>query len=187
MRSGSAYAILLPYLYASMIKAARQQQATQEAKNADHSDDAPEVVLSELFAIPRFMFGLIAQTTMMMSLQFLAPSLAVRLHSFGYTPAQVGLAYGIPAILYATTCPFIYLLTHYMQKRGLILAGYVFVFCAVLLIAGSSLVPLALKPSTLIFLGLVTIGLAGGMISIPILPEMLDAIEEDKTLRAKYD
>ena len=170
-----------------MIKAARQQQLTVEAKHGGSADDAPEVDLSELFSVARFMFGLLAQTTMMMSLQFLAPSLAVRLHSFGYTPAQVGLAYGIPAVLYATTCPFIYLLARYIQKRGLILTGYLFVFCAVLMIAGSPLIPVSVKPSTLIFLGLVTIGLAGGMLSIPILPEMLDAIEEDKGLRAKYD
>jgi hypothetical protein len=35
--------------------------------------------------------------------------------------------------------------------------------------------------------GLIIIGLSAGMVSIPVLPEMLDAINEDKELVAKYD
>lgn len=48
---------------------------------------------------------------MMMSIQFLAPNLAIHLNFFGYSPEMIGVAYGIPAILYATSCPFMYLAT----------------------------------------------------------------------------
>lgn len=45
------------------------------------------------------------------SIQYLAPNLAIHLEKFGYTPEIIGCAYGIPAVLYALTCPFMYLLT----------------------------------------------------------------------------
>ena len=38
-----------------------------------------------------------------------------------------------------------------------------------------------------IFLGLCIIGMSAGMITIPVLPEMLECIEEDKELAEKYD
>ena len=37
------------------------------------------------------------------------------------------------------------------------------------------------------FLGLVLIGFSGSIITIPILPEMLESIEEDEELSEKYD
>ena len=36
-------------------------------------------------------------------------------------------------------------------------------------------------------MGLCFIGLSAGMISIPVLPEMLECVEEDQELAAKYD
>ena len=43
------------------------------------------------------------------------------------------------------------------------------------------------KQPVFIFLGLCLIGLSCGMISIPVLPEMLECTDEDKELMAKYD
>ena len=62
---------------------------------------------------------------LLMSIQYLAPNLAIHLHQYGYSPIVIGSAYAIPAILYATTCPFIYLLTQRMRKRGVILIGFI--------------------------------------------------------------
>lgn len=73
----------------------------------------------------------------MMSIQYLAPNLAVHLHLYGYSPESIGCAYGIPAILYACTCPFMYLLTQRMQKRGIILIGFILISLAMLMIGGS--------------------------------------------------
>jgi len=50
---------------------------------------------------------------------------------------MIGCAYGIPAILYATSCPFMYLATQKMPKRGVILLGFVQVTLAMLMIGGS--------------------------------------------------
>ena len=43
------------------------------------------------------------------------------------------------------------------------------------------------KQPVFIFLGLCLIGLSCGMISIPVLPEMLECIEQDEELASKYD
>jgi MFS family permease len=73
----------------------------------------------------------------MMSTQYLAPNLAIHLHFFGYSQEQIGLAYGIPAILYATSCPFMFMLTERMKKRGIILIGFIQITFAMLMIGGS--------------------------------------------------
>jgi hypothetical protein len=49
----------------------------------------------------------------------------------------VGVCYGIPAILYASTCPFVYLLTNRTQKRGVIVIGMILMAVAMLLVGGS--------------------------------------------------
>ena len=74
---------------------------------------------------------------LMMTLQYLAPTLAIHLHDFGYSQTIIGLSYGIPAILYACTTPFVYILTQKIQKRGLILIGLIIIAIAMLMIGGS--------------------------------------------------
>lgn len=92
------------------------------------------------------------------------------------------MSYGIPAIMYAFTTPFMYLLTQRMRKRGVILIGYIFISVAMLMIGGSESLFEFQKQPVFIFLGLVILGLSMGMVSIPVLPEMLETVEEDEEL-----
>ena len=108
------------------------------------------------------------------------------MRSFGYSPQQIGLAYGIPAILYACSCPFMYIATDKMQKRGVILIGLIQISLAMLMIGGSDILTFQKQP-VFIFLGLCILGLSVGMITIPVLPEMLDSIEQDPTISGRYD
>lgn len=124
---------------------------------------------------------------LLMSIQYLAPNLAIHLHHFGYSAIVIGCAYAIPAILYACTCPFIYLLTQRMKKRGVLLIGFIMITLAMQMIGGSDTLFEFQKQPVFIFLGLCMIGLSAGMISIPVLPEMLECIEEDEDLANKYD
>lgn len=136
-----------------------------------------DVELSLLLQKPRFVYGLLSQMILNMSIQYLAPNLAVHLHNYGYTPEQIGVAYGIPAILYACTCPFMFLLTQRIKKRGIILIGFIMITIAMLMIGGSDQLFEFQKQPVFIFLGLCIIGLSAGMISIPVMPEMLESIE----------
>lgn len=84
--------------------------------------------------------------------------------------------------MYAFTTPFMYLLTQRMRKRGVILIGYIFISVAMLMIGGSESLFEFQKQPVFIFLGLVILGLSMGMVSIPVLPEMLETVEEDEEL-----
>lgn len=108
--------------------------------------------------------------------------MAIQLHFYGYSQEQIGVAYGIPAILYATSCPFIFLLTQRMKKRGIILIGFIQITFAMLMIGGSDSLVEFQKQPVFIFIGLCLVGLSAGMITIPVLPEMLEAVEEDEEL-----
>jgi len=122
-----------------------------------------------------------------MTIQYLAPVLSIHLHAYGYSPEQIGMAYGIPALLYASTVPFIYILTARMKKRGIILIGFVMICLGMAMIGGSDSLFEFQKQPVFIFLGLCIIGLSAGMISIPVLPEMLECVEEDEELAKKHD
>lgn len=56
-----------------------------------------------------------------------------------------------------------------------------------LMIGGSDQLFEFQKQPVFVFLGLCIIGLSVGMITIPVLPEMLEAVKEDTNLSNKYD
>lgn len=122
-----------------------------------------------------------------MSMQYIAPTLSLELATYGYTPDQIAVSYGIPAILYATTCPFIYLLTQRIKKRGVIIVGFIIIAIAMTMIGGSDVIFKFQRQPVFIFLGLCLIGVSAGLVSIPVLPEMLEAVEVNKELAEKYD
>ena len=123
----------------------------------------------------------------MMSLQFIAPNIAVKLYSLGFDQTLIGVTYGTPSILYACTCPFIYILTSRVEKRGIIVIGFLSISVSLLMIGGNEYIREYSKESFFILWGLIIVGISAGMVTIPVLPEMLDAINEDKKLVAKYD
>ena len=91
----------------------------------DTIDTEMQVNLGDLFSKPRFFFGIWAQMTLLMSLQFLAPNLAVHIASYGYSPEVVGVCYGIPGILFAIGAPFVHKLTARLERRGVMLIGWI--------------------------------------------------------------
>ena len=66
--------------------------------------------------------------------------------------------------------------------------GYIGASIGFLLIGGSSWLPFVVgQESFYIVVGLAVVGGVGGMISIPILPEMMEVYETDEVLSNKYD
>lgn len=63
--------------------------------------------------------------------------MAIRLYDYGYSSLTIGIAFGIPAMIYAISCIFIYLLTSKLKKRGLILIGLILLTLAMLMIGGT--------------------------------------------------
>ena len=78
------------------------------------------------------------------------------------------------------------MLTSKVKKRGIIICGFVIISIAMQMIGGSNLIYEFQKQPVFIFLGLVLMGLSAGMITIPVLPEMLESIEDDEEIMSKY-
>lgn len=131
--------------------------------------------------MPRFFFALGSQILVTASIQFLAPSFAVHMQKYGFSPAFIGLCFAVPGIIYAALSPLMYLLTERMAKRSVIIIGIVLMAVGMFCVGTSPLLGFDNNPAT-IFIGMMIIGVAAGMISIPVLPEMLEAIEGRKDM-----
>jgi len=94
--------------------------------------------------------------------------MAIHLQDQGLSQTQIGLSYGIPAILYALTAPFVYKICQVIEKRGVVLIGFVTIALAMLLLS---------KGSAFVFVGLCLLGLSSSLVTIPVLPEMLESVE----------
>lgn len=130
-----------------------------------------------LVSIPRFIFGLGSQILVTSSIQFFAPTYSVHMVKYGFSPAFIGLSFAVPGVIYAGLSPIMYLFTEKLPKRAVILLGILLMSIGMFFVGTSRTLGLENSP-IMIMVGLMIIGAAAGMISIPVLPEMLEAIEE---------
>ena len=65
-----------------------------------------------------------------------------------------------------------------MQKRGVVLIGFVTIAFSMLMVSG--------EPAS-VFIGLCLLGLSSGLVTIPVLPEMLESVETNSSLKQSYD
>ena len=77
-----------------------------------------------------------------------------------------------------------YLFTERLPKRAVILIGIILMAIGMFFVGTSKSIGLENNPA-MIIMGLMIIGASAGMISIPVLPEMLESIEDRQDL--KYD
>ena len=143
-----------------------------------------ETTVWGLFKVIRYSFCLLLQAVIGSTFQFLAPSLALQLKLYGYTGFYIGMIFAIPCVIYATLCPMMYLLTQRFPKPLVMLIGLTLMGISILLIAQSKIFGIT-PTSTMIVMGLLLLGGASPMISIPIMPEMLESIE--KRVDLNYD
>ena len=99
---------------------------------------------------------------------------------YGFSPAFIGFCFAVPGIIYAALSPLMYLFTERLPKRAVILIGILLMSIGMFFVGTSKSLGLENNPA-MIMLGLMIIGAAAGMISIPVLPEMLEGIEEGST------
>ena len=98
------------------------------------------------------------------------------MNRYGFSPAFIGMCFAVPGIIYAALSPLMYLLTERMLKRGVIIIGIVLMSIGMFCVGTSKYFGLENNPA-MIMLGLMILGCSAGMVSIPVLPEMLEAIE----------
>lgn len=121
----------------------------------------------------------------------LQPTLALHLETFGYTAVFIGFSFAIPTLIYAATSPLIYILTSRFRKGAVILFGYMLTSSGMFLVGTSKLIGMYNSPAFII-LGLAIMGFGAGMIIIPVLPDMIESLEEDEKKKgapvsANYD
>jgi MFS family permease len=141
------------------------------------------VKASQLIKVPRFAFGLISQILIYGTITSLQPTLALHLETFGYTAVFIGFSFAIPTLIYAATSPLIYILTSRFSKGAVILLGYLLTSLGMFLVGTSKLLGMYNSPAFII-LGLAIMGFGAGMIIIPVLPDMIESLEEHSNLSA---
>lgn len=108
---------------------------------------------------------------------FLQPTLALHLEKFGYTAVFIGFSFAIPTLIYASTSPLIYVMTSKIRKSGVIFIGYTLLSVGMFLVGPSKLLGIYNSPAFII-LGLAIVGFGAGMTIIPVLPDMIEVVEE---------
>ena len=107
----------------------------------------------------------------------MAPAFSVHMAKYGFSPAFIGFCFAVPGVIYAAISPLMYLFTERLPKRAVILIGIILMSIGMFFVGTSKSLGLENNPA-MIILGLMIIGASAGMISIPVLPEMLEAIDE---------
>jgi cyanate permease len=101
---------------------------------------------------------------------------SVHMNKYGFSPAFIGCCFTVPAIIYASLSPIMYLLIQKISRRATIFLGIIALGIGMAFVGTSKELGLDNNPA-LIILGLMIIGAASGMVSIPVLPEMLEAVK----------
>jgi len=153
-----------------------QNRGDDSSRESSSKHEDP-IEIKHLACIPRFFFGLVSQVLVTSSIQFMAPAFSVHMAKYGFSPAFIGICFAVPGIIYAALSPLMYLFTERLPKRAVILIGILMMSVGMFFVGTSKALGLENNPA-MIILGLMIIGAAAGMISIPVLPEMLEAIEE---------
>ena len=109
------------------------------------------------------------------------------MHELGYTSSTLALLFVAMGTTYASTAPFIYLVTSRIEKRGVILIGQIILAFSLVLIGDDGTIIDDQYRLVFIVIGFISIGLSASFIAIPCLPEIIDSIEEDKKLNQLYD
>lgn len=113
------------------------------------------------------------------SVTFLQPILSLHLENFGYKAVFIGFSFAIPTLIYASTAPLIYILTSRLRKPGVICLGYLVISVGLLLTGPSKVLGIYNSPAFII-LGLAIMGFGCGLIIIPVMPDMIEAVDERK-------
>ena len=108
---------------------------------------------------------------MMIALNFSAPSLAVYLKTYGFSPVFIGVCFAVPAVTYAIIAPLLYIFTDRMPKRAVMLIGIFTLSIGVFFVGTSKSLGLENNPE-MIITGLAIMGASFGIMSIPVMPEM---------------
>lgn len=119
-------------------------------------------------------------------LSFNTPILNTHLDKLGYTPKFISATITMVACAYALSIPVVQVCTRFMNKRGILLLGFITVIIGTLS-TGLSDEEQWHHTSYFVLTGTAIFGIGFSMITIPVMPEILEGIEEREDLIEQMD
>ena len=98
------------------------------------------------------------------------------MHNFGFSPSFIGICFAVPGVIYAALAPVMYMFTEKAPKRAVIVFGTLLMSLGMFFVGTSKSLGLENNPA-MIMVGLMILGASWAVMSIPVLPEMLEAVE----------
>ena len=110
-------------------------------------------------------------------MSFNLPLLSTHLGQNGYSPMFIGGSMAAVSIAYMVSMPLVFVLMRKISLRGVIFIGLLFITQG-MMITGLDRVYDFENPGFFTVVGLIIFGFGFSMITIPIMPEILNAVEE---------
>lgn len=117
-------------------------------------------------------------------LGFNTPILNSHLDELGFGPLFLSLTIATVAVFYAIMIPFVNVLTRKMEKRGILFLGLISVMTGTLISGIESDIQDEVEKqkqvSVAVIAGLALFGCGFAMVTIPVMPEIIETIENDE-------
>ena len=156
--------------------AAVEDDESIELQRGSTMGSSVQIGMDELKRVPMFWFGVIAQVLVFAGIAFGLPIFALHLASYeGFSREWVGFYFAAPAITYIVNSVLIGAYCKVMSRKMVICIG-LFLFALSFYLIGTSPMLGIDDNSRIILVGLFLFGFSCVMITVPILPEVLDSI-----------
>ena len=121
-----------------------------------------------------------------MTMSFNTPLISNHLTEQGYSPIFTGFSMASVSISYCVSLPIVFKMIESFSRRGVIFIGLALLVIGTL-ITGLDKIYSFENPGAFTLAGLAIFGFGFAMISIPVMPEILDAIEDCDDIEEDYD
>ena len=157
---------------------------TDEDEDAKDGEKKYKLSLLEIFNNKRAFFGLAYVFLACYTLSFNMPLINTYLDSIGYKPYFIGICISLAAFSYALGMPIVVMMTSKIQRRGVIFIG-MFVMIVGFSLVGSGKFFKTQSVAALVISGMCIFGLGFSMIMGPVIPELLQALEQSEFYKAR--
>ena len=146
-----------------------------------------DITYGYLFRHKRLVFAAMSQFFNIFVLTYGQPIYEPRLQDdYNFSVTVVGLCFAIPTAAYIVTGPFfLQILTKKFEYRAVIMLGFFFVCSGALLIGPSDLLGFPSQSRPMMFTGFVLLGVGQSFTVVPVIPEMIDSVDEKEAANDK--
>jgi len=125
-----------------------------------------------------------------MEFAYLIPLIPLLYQQFDISSPIIGVSVGSSGILYAIFCPLAFMLLKKMDKRGIIVIGFILAALSMVGVGGYDMFEGKEGNNSkyaIVLVGTFGISIASALINVPTMPEMLLQFYDDERLRSIYN